>query len=59
MEVLDIFDASEIQNSVLSNKERFEILRQKSERQGNIKYTEIFEDIMDKHKAVFEAIDEL
>ncbi len=59
MEALDIFDVTEMQNSALTNMERFKILSQQAEMQGNTKYTEIFEDIMDKHIAVFEAIDEL
>lgn len=59
MEALDIFDAPEIQNPELSNMERFKILKQHPQEKGNLKYTEMFGDIMDRHEAVFEAIDEV
>ena len=53
-----MFETQEMKNMELTNIERFEILRKQSEERGNIKYSEMFGDIIDRHEAVFEALDE-
>jgi hypothetical protein len=59
IDVLDMFDTPAMQNSKLTNNKRFEILRQQSVEKGNLQYAEMFEDMLDRHESVFEALDML